>query len=77
MLTLALAACGSSTSVLDQPAPNSDFVRVLVEANDGFVDPEPAHAEAARQCGQRLQQAVFFMAHPVGTDDRMFLFRCE
>ncbi len=74
---LALTACGGGTTTAERPGPGSDFVRVLVEANDGHVDPAPAYEEAARQCGERLQRSVFFMAQPVGPEDRLFVFRCE
>lgn len=74
---LGLAACGGATTTADRPAPGSDFVRVLVEANQGHLDPAPAYEEAARQCGERLQTAVFFQAQPIGPEDRLFLFRCE
>lgn len=76
-LALGAAACGGPGTTADRPVPGSDFVRVVVEANEGHIDPEPAYDEAARQCGERLQRAVFFMAQPVGEEDRMFLFRCE
>jgi hypothetical protein len=40
---LVVAACGGETRTLTPAEEGSDFVRVLVEATDGHVDPAPAH----------------------------------
>ncbi len=81
-LVLATAACGPDTTLDSQlgsgigDRDRSDFVRVLVEEQNGWIDSSAAHEEAADHCGQRLQTAQFFMAQDVGPGRRVFMFRC-
>lgn len=82
-LVMTIAACGPDTAVDNRLGSDlgdrdrSDFLRVLVEEQDGWIDPAPAHEEAARYCGERLQTAQFFMAQDVGPGRRIFMFRCQ
>ena len=82
-LALAAAACGPDTELDSRlgsgigDRDQSDFVRVLVEEQNGWIDSSAAHEEAAAHCGDRLQSAQFFMAQDVGPGRRVFMFRCQ
>ena len=82
-LVLTTMACGPDTALDSRlgsgigDRDRSDFVRVLVEEQDGWIDSSAAHQEAAAHCGERLQSAQFFMAQDVGPGRRIFMFRCQ